>query len=525
MADDKQKLQRYLTYPLALAGARWLAIAQALVLPISTPLPDVAWAFLIVYGIAATLLSLPAGGEIAADTAGVLPRLRFLTVILLDIVAASAVGWYSGFSALVLVAALDAAAAPMANAVATLISSAIAYGLAVGLSHKGAELASQIGLALTFGGIAYAAAAYGLVARRRSERQIRAINRVLEAGSDLGTKLALPEVLAQLVNMLKQFQESVPWQNVVVYIASFDIETKEDILRAEALAGPHADFYRGSKLRFGEGVVGYSAMEQRPMLVADLQREPREAGLPKPKAAHGCMVVPIVSETQTIGCVAFTDSRPNAFTFEQQRLVDRLIRLASVGIQNALLHSKTLELAETDSMTGLLTNRAYQERLEGEFRKAQTARQSLSLLIIDVDFFKRVNDTYGHPQGDELLRQLGELLRQHARRADVCCRYGGDEFTIVMPETIKAEAAMVAGRIREAVADKMFVLEQTMVNITVSIGVAGYPQDVTQKAALVKAADVALYAAKQDGRNNVKLAGRPQSAQLASGAELYGRQD
>jgi diguanylate cyclase (GGDEF)-like protein len=346
---------------------------------------------------------------------------------------------------------------------------------------------------------------------------------VLEAGSDLGTKLALPEVLAQLVNMLKQFQESVPWQNVVVYIASFDPESKEDILRAEALAGPHADFYRGSKLRFGEGVVGYSAMEQRPMLVVDLQKEPREALLPKPKAAHGCMVVPIVTESETIGCVAFTDSRPNAFTFEQQRLVDRLIRLASVGIQNALLHSKTLELAETDSMTGLLTNRAYQERLETEFRKAQTARQSLSLLIIDVDFFKRINDTYGHPQGDELLRQLGELLRQHARRADVCCRYGGDEFTIVMPETIKAEAAMVAGRIRQAVADKAFALEGSMVNITVSIGVAGYPQDVTQKAALVKAADVALYAAKHDGRNNVKLAGRAQST-AATGAELYGRQ-
>jgi diguanylate cyclase (GGDEF)-like protein len=377
---------------------------------------------------------------------------------------------------------------------------------------------------MAFGGIAYGAAAYGLIARRRSERQIRAINRVLEAGSDLGTKLALPEVLAQLVNMLKQFQESVPWQNVVVYIASFDLESKEDILRAEALAGPHADFYRGSKLRFGEGVVGFSAMEQRPMLVADLQKEPREGALPKPKAAHGCMVVPIVSESQTIGCVAFTDSRPNAFTFEQQRLVDRLVRLASVGIQNALLHSKTVELAETDSMTGLLTNRAYQERLESEFRKAQTARQSLALLIIDVDFFKRVNDTYGHPQGDELLRQLGELLRQHARRADICCRYGGDEFTIVMPETIKAEAAMVAGRIRQAVADKMFSLDESMIRITVSIGVAGYPQDVTQKVALVKAADVALYAAKQDGRNNVKLAGRAQSSQPASGAELYGRQ-
>jgi diguanylate cyclase (GGDEF)-like protein len=523
VADDKQRHQRYLTYPVVLAGARWLAIAQAIILPIGTALPDFAWAILVPYGIAATLLSLPASSD-TADTAAVLPRLRFIAVILLDIGAASAVGWFSGFSALVLIAALDAAAAPLANAVAALLASAVSYGLAVGLSHNGAELASQIGLAMACGGVAYAAAAYGLIARRRAERQIRAINRVLEAGSDLGTKLALPEVLAQLVNMLKQFQESVPWQNVVVYIASFDTETKEDILRAEALAGPHADFYRGSKLRFGEGVAGYSAMEQRPMLVVDLQKEPREAGLPKPKAAHGCMVVPIVSESQTIGCVAFTDSRPNAFTFEQQRLVDRLVRLASVGIQNALLHSKTLELAETDSMTGLLTNRAYQERLEAEFRKAQTARQSLALLIIDVDFFKRVNDTYGHPQGDELLRQLGELLRKHARRADICCRYGGDEFTIVMPETIKAEAAMVAGRIRQAVADKLFALDQAMVSITVSIGVAGYPQDVTQKAALVKAADIALYAAKQDGRNNVKLAGRAQTSQPASAAELYGRQ-
>ena len=523
MADDKHKLQRFLTYPLALAGARFVAIAQGLMLPIATPLPILAWAVLPAYAVAAALLSLPARSD-STDTGGMLPRLRFLVVVLLDIGAASAVAWFSGFSSLVLVAGLDAAGAPLASAAVLLVVSAVAYGLAVGLSHDGTDLASEGGLALVFGGIAYAAAAYGLNARTRSERQIRAINRVLEAGSDLGTKLALPEVLAQLVNMLRQFQESVPWQNVVVYIASFDQESKEDILRAEALAGPHADFYRGSMLRFGEGVAGYSAMEQRPVLVADLQKEPRESGLPKPKAVHGCMVVPIVSESQTIGCVAFTDSRPNAFTFEQQRLVDRLIRLASVGIQNALLHSKTVELAETDSVTGLLTNRAYQERLEAEFRKAQTARQSLALLIIDVDFFKRVNDTYGHPQGDELLRQLGELLRQHARRADICCRYGGDEFTIVMPETIKAEAAMVAGRIRQAVADKMFVLEQSLVNITVSIGVAGYPQDVTQKAALVKAADVALYAAKQDGRNNVKLAGRAQTSQPASSAELYGRQ-
>jgi diguanylate cyclase (GGDEF)-like protein len=523
VAANPQQLKGTLTYPVAVAGARWLAIGQALASPFAAALPGMAWIGLIAYGLVATLLSLPGGPSVAENVAG-MPRWRLAAVTLLDVAAAAIVGWYSGFSALVMLAGLDVAAEQVVTAIAVLIISAVAYGVTAGLSHEGADLATLVGDAGSFGTIAYAAAAFGLVARRRSERQMRAINRVLEAGSDLGTKLALPEVLAQLINMLKQFQESVQWQDVAVYIASFDPETKEDVLNAEALAGAHADFYRGSKLRFGEGVVGYAAMEQRPMLIADLQKEPREAGLPKPKAAHGCMVVPIVSESQTIGCVIFTDNRPNAYTFDQQRLVDRLIRLASVGIQNARLHNKTLELAETDSTTGLLTNRAYQERLETEFRKAQSARQSLSLLILDVDYFKRVNDTYGHPQGDELLRQLGDVLRQHVRRADICCRYGGDEFTVVMPETIKAEAAILAGRIRQAVEDRIFVFDETMARITVSIGVAGYPQDVSQKSALVKAADAALYAAKQAGRNNVKLAGRPQLPTPGAGAELYGRQ-
>jgi len=156
----------------------------------------------------------------------------------------------------------------------------------------------------------------------------------------------------------------------------------------------------------------------------------------------------------------------------------------------------------------LLTNRAYQERLDAEYRRAQTTKQSLALLILDVDYFKHVNDTYGHPQGDELLRQLGDVIRQHARKDDICCRYGGDEFTVVMPETIKAEAAMVAGRLRQAVQDRVFQLDSATAKITVSIGVAGYPQDTSSRPSLVKAADDALYAAKQSGRNNVKLANR-----------------
>ncbi len=492
------------------ACVRALAVVQATILPFSTPLDLRVAAFLAAYCVAGALLALPPRRTTADATDQPAP-FRIWASIALDVTAAAVVGWYSGFSLLIALVALDAAALPFTFALGVLIVAALAYGFADGLAHEGADLIRIAGLDILFASSAYAGAAYGLVGVRRAERQMRAINRVLEAGSDIGTKLALPEVLAQLINMLKQFQESVPWQTVAVFVASFDSTAKEDLLRVEALAGANADFYRGATLRFGEGVVGHAAMEQRPIIVADLQKEPREALVPKPKAAHGFMAVPIVSEGQTIGCVSFLALAPNAYTLEHQRLVDRLIRLASVGIQNARLHERTVELAETDSTTGLLTNRAYQERLEAEFRKAHSGKQSLSILILDVDNFKRINDTYGHPQGDELLRQLADVLRQHARKADICCRYGGDEFTIVMPETIKAEAAMVAGRIRQAIEDTTFSLDGVGAKVTISIGVAGYPQDVSQKTALVAAADKALYAAKFGGRNNVQIAAHSQA--------------
>ncbi|MDQ2818742.1 MAG: sensor domain-containing diguanylate cyclase [Candidatus Eremiobacteraeota bacterium] len=500
---------RRLTMPLAIVAVRALAVLQALGAPLGSSPPGWLGPALLAYLAVSLGLSLPierrgASAE-GADRRG---SASLFALIFLDVAAAAAVAWTSGLSALVIIVALDVAALPVVLGLGLIAGATVCVGLAWFQAHGATKLGSALLAAASFALIPNLILAFALLERRRAEQQIKAINRVLDAGSDLGTKLSLPEVLSQLVNMLTQFRESVPWQTVVVYITRFDEATKEEVLHAEALAGAHADFYRGSRVRLGEGLAGYAAAEQRPFIVADLQKDHREANQPKPKSMRGCLVVPIVSEGRTIGCVELMSALANSYAFEQQRLVDRLIRLASVGIQNARLHSKTLEMADTDSMTGLLTNRAYQERLEVEFLKAQSQRQSLSLIILDVDFFKRVNDTYGHPQGDELLRQLGEIIRLHARKTDVCCRYGGDEFTVVMPETIKAEAAMVAGRIRQAVEDKAFHLDEAVARITISIGVGGYPQDVSAKKELVKAADVALYAAKQSGRNNVKLAGQ-----------------
>jgi diguanylate cyclase (GGDEF)-like protein len=348
---------------------------------------------------------------------------------------------------------------------------------------------------------------YGLHGRLRAEHQVRAIDQVLNAGSELGSQLSLADVLVQLLNLLGQFRRVVPWDTCVIYVVQYDETAEEEMLVAGEIAGVDAASYRGTKIAFGTGVVGYAATKQRPALVADLHKDPRQPDAELRPHARGSLVMPIIADGQAVGCVQLVSSEPNSYTADQLAHLGRLISLASVGVRNALLHSRTRAMADTDPLTGLLTRGAYHERLESEFRKAQAARKSLSLLLLDLDNFKRVNDTFGHPAGDELLRRIGAILRQQARRNDVYCRYGGDEFIVVMPETIKSEAAVVADRIRKSIQEMTFVSGNSLVNTTVSIGVASYPQDVTSKQALVKAADDALYAAKEDGRNALRVFG------------------
>jgi diguanylate cyclase (GGDEF)-like protein len=330
---------------------------------------------------------------------------------------------------------------------------------------------------------------------------------VLNAGSELGTQLSLADVLVQLLNLLRQFRRVVAWDTCVIYVVQYDETAEEEMLVAAEIAGSDIVSYRNKKIAFGTGVVGYAAAKQRAALVGDLHKDARQPDGDLYPTAHGSLVVPMIVEGQTVGCVQLVAGHANAYTAEQLGLVTRLVSLASVGVRNALLHSRTRAMADTDSLTGLLTTRALHERLELEFRKAQATRTSLSLLIIDLDNFKGINDAYGHAAGDEVLRRFGAMLREQARRDDVCCRYGGDEFVVVMPGTIKSEAAVVAGRVRRAVEDMAFTFGKVAVAATVSIGVASYPQDVTSKQALMKAADDALYGAKAQGRNALGVYG------------------
>ncbi len=160
-------------------------------------------------------------------------------------------------------------------------------------------------------------------------------------------------------------------------------------------------------------------------------------------------------------------------------------------------------IAVTDGLTGLFNHRRFQEALHAEVLRCERHQRPLAVLMVDVDFFKRVNDSMGHPAGDELLRRLGEVLSADLRQTDLIARYGGEEFAVLLPETTKAEALQVGERMRDAVEVKVNEGGRWVQKITVSVGVAAFPEDGKVAETVLEASDQALYVAKRQGRNRV----------------------
>jgi diguanylate cyclase (GGDEF)-like protein len=190
-----------------------------------------------------------------------------------------------------------------------------------------------------------------------------------------------------------------------------------------------------------------------------------------------------------------------------ETLVDLTLRSQQQAEKLAKQNIKLKEQAATDGLTGLANRAAFEQFMMKEFSNASTNGGAFSLLMIDVDHFKKINDQHGHPIGDQVLRALGNLLRKTARAEDLAARYGGEELALVLPNTSKAAAAAIAEKFRRLVAAKPLMCGNVAVTVTVSVGVAGIEHRLPFKevAHLIKAADLAVYAAKHLGRNCVKI--------------------
>ncbi|MDD5229372.1 MAG: GGDEF domain-containing protein [Methylococcales bacterium] len=177
-----------------------------------------------------------------------------------------------------------------------------------------------------------------------------------------------------------------------------------------------------------------------------------------------------------------------------------------IGIKENISERKALEeilykLANTDPLTGLFNRRVFLERLTQESERISRLGGSAVLLMLDLDFFKRVNDTYGHAMGDEVLRQFADILRKNSRSIDVAARFGGEEFVILLPSTNQNEAFIVAERLRKQVSDIAIEHPKGIVHITVSIGAAELSEHDVDGEIVLNHADCALYIAKDSGRN------------------------
>ncbi len=211
----------------------------------------------------------------------------------------------------------------------------------------------------------------------------------------------------------------------------------------------------------------------------------------------------LMANDKPIGMLAITNSFPNAFSGEDQRVFSIIARHSSIAINNTLLHKKLKELSITDGLTGLYVYRYFNDALDREIIRSARYQQPLSLVMLDIDGFKKVNDSYGHLQGDEVLREIAQILKKICREVDVVARYGGEEFAVILPETEMEGAFILADRIRMVIKNYAFGTKENLINLTASIGVASYPDIALTKLDLIKQVDKALYRAKAEGKNKV----------------------
>jgi len=217
------------------------------------------------------------------------------------------------------------------------------------------------------------------------------------------------------------------------------------------------------------------------------------------------IVVPLKAKDKVNGIILadnFITKKP--ITKDDIRMLIMLANQAGLAIENSQLYEKTVLRAHSDSLTNLWNHGYFQFLLQEELEKAKATRTPLSLIMLDIDDFKVYNDSFGHQAGDKNLIELAVLLKNKSRKMDLVCRYGGEEFTVILPQTDKKEAFLLAERIRLDIEKHRFIHEEILPSkkFTMSLGLASFPEDGSSPSELIAASDKALYQAKHKGKNN-----------------------
>ncbi len=326
--------------------------------------------------------------------------------------------------------------------------------------------------------------------------------RIIKAAND---KLDPENVIATIMDNI---QKLIPCEAWSVLLLSEDQEE----LVFQGARGTAAGNLRYAKLKVGEGIAGWVAQKGKAAVVNDVAKDRRfnsRFDQINRFRTRSVLCAPLVSRNQVIGVVELINRRPRNRRFTRQDLAKLLALLGtiSVSLHNALLFQETEKLTITDDLTRLYNNRYVNQRLGEWIARHGRGGKRMSVIFLDLDGFKEVNDRYGHLIGGETLVEIGKVILNHVRTQDIVARYGGDEFIVMMPDTGATQAVATAEEVRVAVQDHDFrPALHFPIRLTASFGISVFPDHAEKLTELIQKADNAMYAVKYSGKNAVQLA-------------------
>ncbi len=321
----------------------------------------------------------------------------------------------------------------------------------------------------------------------------------------LTSSLDLDSILQTIMEKMAEYFRPDTWALLMVD------EQKNELYFAIAV-GAAAQALTHARLKMGEGIAGWVAKNGQPLIVPDVQNDPRFSPRLDEMTrweTHSIICVPLRSKHRVLGVIQLVNANVQGLSEQELFFLQALCDYAAISIENAKAVEKIQELTITDDCTGLFNARHLYKTLETEVYRSTRFGYEFSVIFIDLDHFKQVNDTHGHLVGSRLLSEIGYLIKAQLRLIDFAFRYGGDEFVVMLPQTGKDQALVVAKRLQDSLRCSRFCADDGLnLNVRASMGLATFPHDAQTPHDIIRQADEMMYMVKNSTRDNIGIAQR-----------------
>lgn len=335
------------------------------------------------------------------------------------------------------------------------------------------------------------------------KRQLQELGIFHDVAKALTSSLNLDSILQTIMEKMAEYFRPDTWSLLMVD------EEKSELYFAIAV-GDAAEALKTVRLKLGEGIAGWVAQHGESLLVPDVYTDPRFAKRIDEMTkwqTRSIICIPLKSKHRVLGVIQLINVDMQGFGGNEMLLLQALADYAAIAIDNARAVEKIQELTITDDCTGLYNARHLYKTLEAEVYRSARFGYEFSILFLDLDHFKLVNDSHGHLIGSRLLAEIGYAIKSHLRLIDYAFRYGGDEFVVLLPQTSKEAALVVARRLRDVFrTDHWLKADGLNLNIRASMGVATFPEDAKSAHEIIRQADEMMYVVKNTTRDNVSVA-------------------